>query len=171
MLSVFILSSIPQTIPSVGGIANQILRLSRQPLQQSHQYGCCHADDHASGNGKAVHPGFSFFLNEVYKSCLLYTSQSEMREDRSHNLTFNFQIIGQVYLHRANNIRNISLTGIMKQTGQLLPLRPASGFRFRSTVERMLSHRIKIAQPVSYTHLDVYKRQAQYRTVCIQNLL
>ena len=72
--------------------------------------------------------------------------QSEMREDRSHNLTFNFQIIGQVYLHRANNIRNISLAGIMEQTGELLPLRPPSGFRFRSTVERMLSHRIKIGQ-------------------------
>ena len=40
----------------------------------------------------------------------------------------------------------ISLAGIMEQTGELLPLRPPSGFRFRSTVERMLSHRIKIGQ-------------------------
>ena len=72
--------------------------------------------------------------------------QSEMREDRSHNLTFDLQIIGQIDFHWANDIRNISLAGIMEQTGELLPLRPPSGFRFRSTVERMLSHRIKIGQ-------------------------
>ena len=73
-------------------------------------------------------PGSIFLRGKVVKA--------ERFQDNGHDPVFDFPVIVQMDFHRTDDIRNIGFAGIMEQTGQLLPLRPPSGFRFRSTAER-----------------------------------
>ena len=104
--------------------------------------------------------------------CLLYTStkkaEIEKYDESIKNATVNSTMIGVVKKINENQSADTADTAFMKMCIRDRPISLLSAYRSALVSSRVLPTRtiLQIATTVSYTHLDVYKRQDHYFAVC-----